>query len=107
LLASAVRAALRIAAEEPERRARLHALIAHAETVLAPHGVTAPGTQILPLIIGDDTATMARAAAVQARGFDVRGIRPPTVSPGTARLRITLTLNVTAQDIDSLAEALA
>lgn len=107
LLASAVRAALRIVAEEPERRARLHALIAHAETALAPHGVTATGTQILPLIIGDDMATMARAAAVQARGFDVRGIRPPTVAPGTARLRITLTLNVTPQDIDSLAEALA
>jgi 8-amino-7-oxononanoate synthase len=107
LLASAVRAALRIVADEPERRARLHALIAHAETALAPYGVTATGTQILPLIIGDDAATMVRAAAVQARGFDVRGIRPPTVAPGTARLRITLTLNVTAQDIDSLAEALA
>jgi 8-amino-7-oxononanoate synthase len=107
LLASAVRAALRIVAGEPERRTRLHALIAHAETVLAPHGVTVTGSQIMPLIIGEDAATMARAAALQAKGFDVRGIRPPTVAPGTARLRIALTLNVTPQGIDSLAEALA
>lgn len=107
LLASAVRAALRIVADEPERRARLHALIAHGEAVLAPHGVTVTGTQILPLIIGEDRATMDRATALQAQGFDIRGIRPPTVAPGTARLRIALTLNVTAGDIDRLAEALA
>jgi 8-amino-7-oxononanoate synthase len=107
LMAAAVRAALRIVADEPERRERLAALIAHAERVLAPLGVMATGTQILPLIIGEDPATMARAAALQARGFDVRGIRPPTVAPGTARLRISLTLNVGEGDIDRLAEALA
>ncbi|MCR5869362.1 MULTISPECIES: 8-amino-7-oxononanoate synthase [unclassified Sphingomonas] len=107
LLASAVRAALRIVAEEPERRTRLHALIAHAEATLAPHGVTATGTQVMPLIIGEDARTMARAAALQAKGFDVRGIRPPTVAPGTARLRIAVTLNVTPDDVDALAVALA
>lgn len=107
LLASAVRAALRIVTEEPERRTRLHALIAHAEVALAPHGVTATGTQVMPLIVGEDAATMDRAAALQAKGFDVRGIRPPTVPAGTARLRIALTLNVHAADVDALAEALA
>ncbi len=107
LLASAVRAALRIVAEEPERRTRLHALIAHAEGALAQHGVTATGTQVMPLIVGEDAPTMARAAALQAKGFDVRGIRPPTVAPGTARLRIAVTLNVTPDDVDALAVALA
>jgi 8-amino-7-oxononanoate synthase len=107
LMAAAVRAALRIVAEEPARRERLVALIAHAERVLAPLGVTSTGSQILPLIIGDDAATMARAGALQARGFDVRGIRPPTVAPGTARLRISLTLNAASADVDALAEALA
>lgn len=107
LMAAAVRAALRIVTDEPERRDRLTAMIAHAERVLAPLGVSATGSQILPLIIGDDVATMERAAVVQARGFDVRGIRPPTVAPGTSRLRISLTLNATMADVDALAEALA
>lgn len=106
LMAAAVREALRIVAEEPARRETLHWLIAHAERVLAPLGVTPTGTQVLPLIVGGDAETMARAAAVQAMGFDVRGIRPPTVPAGTARLRISLTLNVTQGDIDRLADAL-
>ncbi|MCC6856844.1 MAG: hypothetical protein IT189_12400 [Microbacteriaceae bacterium] len=36
---------------------------------------------------------MAVAAAVQAKGFDVRAIRPPTVPEGTARLRLSITLH--------------
>ena len=100
LLASAVRTALRIVRDEPERRTRLPALIAHAEAALAPHGVTVTGTQVMPLMIGEDKATMARAAALQAQGFDVRGIRPPTVPDGTARLRVSITLNTDDQAID-------
>ena len=42
---------------------------------------------------------MAIAAALQAQGFDVRGIRPPTVPAGTARLRIAITLNASEADI--------
>lgn len=106
LMASAVRAALRIVADEPERRTRLSALVAFAERTLARCGVAASGSQILPLVIGDDAATMRLAGAVQAAGFDVRGIRPPTVPVGTSRLRISLTLNVTEADITALADTL-
>ncbi|MDO7840813.1 8-amino-7-oxononanoate synthase [Sphingomonas immobilis] len=103
LMASAVRAALRILADEPERRERLHALAAYAGTVLSPHGAVASGSQILPLILGDDATTMRVAGAVQAAGFDVRGIRPPTVPAGTSRLRISITLNIGEAEIDGLA----
>ena len=106
LMASAVREGLRMLAAEPERRVQLATLIAHAERMLAPCGVTPTGSQILPLLIGDDAATMRAAAALQAAGFDIRGIRPPTVPVGTARLRISLTLNVTEAEIDRLAIAL-
>ena len=106
LMAAAARASLRLAAD-PARRAALGRLVAHAGTVLARHGVVATGSPIMPLIVGDDAATMRLADAVQAAGYDVRGIRPPTVPPGTARLRLSITLGVGAADIDGLAAALA
>ena len=106
LMAAAVRASLRIVAADDGARARLSALIDYAATVLAPHGAAVTGSQIMPLVLGDDARTMAVAATLQAAGFDVRGIRPPTVPAGTARLRISLTLNVDRADINALASAL-
>lgn len=107
LMAAAVREALRMLVDEPERRTGLMALAAHAEAVLAPLGATVTSTQIMPLILGDEARTMAVAAHLQDAGFDVRGIRPPTVPAGTSRLRISLTQNVIPEDIDALAVALA
>ena len=59
-----------------------------------------------PVILGDDARTMRVAASIQAQGFDVRGIRPPTVPVGTARLRVSLTLNVDIADVQALVAAL-
>ena len=106
LIAAVAREALRLACDDPEPRGRLAALCRHAEARLARHGAIASGSQILPLVLGDDARTMAAAAALQARGLDVRGIRPPTVPAGTSRLRISITLNVDEADIDSLDAAL-
>jgi 8-amino-7-oxononanoate synthase len=106
LMASAVRAALRILADEPERRERLHALVAYAERALAACGVAPTASQILPLVLGNDARTMRVAGAVQTAGYDVRGIRPPTVPAGQARLRISVTLNASERDIDGLAHAI-
>lgn len=107
LIAWLVRQALEIVATQPERAARLQALVRHAEKRLAALGLPASGSQILPVVIGDNARTMRIAAALQAAGFDVRGIRPPTVPHGTARLRIALTLNVGESDIDAMTEALS
>jgi 8-amino-7-oxononanoate synthase len=60
----------------------------------------------MPLILGEDARTMAVAARLQQAGFDIRGIRPPTVPAGTSRLRISLTLNATPADVDALAATL-
>ncbi|MET0181029.1 MAG: 8-amino-7-oxononanoate synthase [Novosphingobium sp.] len=106
LMARVVREALRILADEPERRTRLWDLVRLAESALAPLGVVCSGSPILPLIVGDEVRTMARAEAIQRAGFDVRGIRPPTVPAGTSRLRISLTLNATADDVRGLAAVL-
>lgn len=107
LMAAATREALRICAEEPVRRENLFALVAHAEQVLAPLGVAATGSQIVPIILGKDDRTMAVAQAMQEAGFDIRGIRPPTVPSGTSRLRLSLTLNATQDDVSALAAKLS
>lgn len=108
LMAVAAMAALDRIAEADDLRARLHALRDHAGRALcAPLGLAPPATPILPVVLGDDHRTMAAAARLQAAGFDIRGVRPPTVPAGTARLRITLTLNATEGDIDRLAPLLA
>lgn len=107
LMAAAVREALRVCADEPERRDALNALILHGERLLEPLGARLAGSQIVPLVLGEDARAMEVAKKVRAAGFDVRGIRPPTVPQGTARLRISLTLNASPADLDGLAAALA
>lgn len=108
LNAVAVMEALAILQDEPERRARLAALIASTHRKGASlAGWTASHTQIVPYIVGDNAPTMRLASALQARGFDVRGIRPPTVPQGTSRLRISLTLNVDEKAVDALLDAIA
>jgi 8-amino-7-oxononanoate synthase len=108
LMAVAVQEALSILRDEPERQQRLASLIdfAHRE-IGAREGWRLSGSQIMPFIVGDNARAMALAAALQARGFDVRGIRPPTVPAGTARLRISLTNNVDESDVRAMLTALA
>jgi 8-amino-7-oxononanoate synthase len=103
LMAAAVRAALGVLRAEPARRTLLWERVRLAETVL---GVTT-GSQILPIVIGEDARTMGLAAKLQAQGYDVRGIRPPTVPAGTSRLRIAITLNTGEAAIEGLGRALA
>jgi 8-amino-7-oxononanoate synthase len=108
LMAVAVREALTILQEEPERQQRLADLVGYThEHVRANDGWYCSGSQILPYIVGDNARTMKLAAALQQRGFDVRGIRPPTVPAGTARLRISLTLNVDKPDVRAMLDAIA
>ena len=107
LMAACVREALRVLDDEPERRARLADLIAYAEEALGPLGVTRSGSQIMPLVVGEDARTMALAQRLREAGFDIRGIRPPTVPAGTSRLRISLTLNIGRPQIDALADTLS
>ncbi|UNU43066.1 8-amino-7-oxononanoate synthase [Sphingopyxis sp. YF1] len=107
LMAWLVRQALEIVATGPERAARLQSLVRHAENRLAALGIAPSGSQIIPVVIGDNARTMRIAAALKADGFDVRGIRPPTVPQGSARLRVALTLNASERDIDAMAESLS
>lgn len=55
---------------------------------------------IIPIILGENSRALHVAQELQALGFDVRAIRPPTVPEGTARLRITLNCNHRVEDLD-------
>jgi 8-amino-7-oxononanoate synthase len=107
LMASGVRAALRICAAEPERREELHRRVSQFGRLLRDTTGREPsGSQIQPIIVGADVCAVKLAAALQARGYDIRAVRPPTVPEGTARLRISLTLNPSNKDVEEMAGAL-
>lgn len=107
LMAVAVREALLILQQEPERQQRLAELVAFTHREIGVRGGrNASVSQIVPYIVGDNARAMRLASRLQARGFDIRGIRPPTVPAGTARLRISLTLNVVEDDVRAMLDAL-
>jgi len=107
-MAAAVQASLDVIETEPQRRAQLRAtaqaLRARLQTAGVPVG--AGTSQIVPIFIGDNDAAVAVAEAMQADGFDVRAVRPPSVPPGTARLRISINVNLTGEMIDRFVPAL-
>jgi 8-amino-7-oxononanoate synthase len=108
LVAAVVRAALLICRFDAARRDKLRALVALAGTQLAETcGVQTSGSHIQPVIVGPDERATRLAAAMQTRGFDIRAVRPPTVPEGTARLRLSLTLNVDAAQVAAMAATLA
>ena len=61
---------------------------------------------ILPLVVGDEQTALDAADALLARGLLVPAIRPPTVAPGTSRLRIALSAAHTDDHLDRLVGAL-
>lgn len=63
-------------------------------------------TAIQPIIVGDEHHTLQLADTLRQQGYWLTAIRPPTVPPGTARLRITLSACHQAEDIQGLLEAL-
>ena len=61
---------------------------------------------IVPVVVGDEGAAVAASADLLAAGIFVPAIRPPTVAPGTSRLRVALSAAHTDSDIDRLIEGL-
>jgi 8-amino-7-oxononanoate synthase len=91
--------------EGDERRAVL-AASARRLRELVQHAGGSAASPIVPLIIGDDRAAMACTEELLGAGLFVQGIRPPTVPPGTARLRVGLTAAHTTEHIEILAQYL-
>jgi 8-amino-7-oxononanoate synthase len=63
-------------------------------------------TQIVPAMIGPEDEAMALSARLEEAGFLASAIRPPTVPPGTSRLRLALRATHAPGDIDALLAAI-
>ena len=63
-------------------------------------------THIVPIVVGDETRTLQLKAFLLERGLLTSAVRPPTVPPGTARVRIALCSHHTASQLNALTAAL-
>lgn len=107
-MAYALLESLNVVRDEPERRVRLQVLSSELRARLADagHQVTQGPSHIVPVLIGGAETALAVAARLQAEGFDVRAIRPPTVPAGTSRLRVSVNVGLDAITLDRFVERL-
>ena len=108
-VAAATLASLRIVESADGARAHLQHLVARfragADGLAA--GLTDSPTPIQPLVVGSAERALAASDALLAEGLLVTAIRPPTVPPSTARLRVTLSAAHTEAHVDRLLAGLA
>lgn len=91
-----------------EKRHKLTIIRQLLEKVLINAGIEIKAeSHIIPIPIGDEKTTVQLSEQLQKRGFLVLPIRPPTVPPGTSRLRLSLSADMAADELHSLATTLA
>jgi 8-amino-7-oxononanoate synthase len=108
-VAAATRVALRIGARESWRRERVLQLARRFATAAAELNVPLLPSQtpIQPVLLGSAARVLRAQEALLKAGFWVVAIRPPTVPPGMARLRVALSAAHREDQVDALAEELA
>jgi 8-amino-7-oxononanoate synthase len=95
-------AAIDLVQQEPERREALWNNCRILQAGLRELGFSfgSGESPILPLVIGDAGKCMQFSERLLEKGIFAQGIRPPTVPPGTSRLRVTLMATHTRAHID-------
>lgn len=104
-------AALDVLAAEPQRRARLSAITRQVTDALPerfagdddPDG---PPVPIIPLTTGTSESALALAEGLERRGIMAVAIRPPTVAPGAARVRLCLRADLDDDEVGRVIEAI-
>ena len=100
--AAAALAALDIMAREPGRVA---APIARARRFTTALNLPPAESAVVPIVLGEAETALAAARDLEAKGLLAVAIRPPTVPPGTARLRLAFSSEHTEGHVDQLIEA--
>ena len=107
-MAKQVRAALGLARGMDRERQELMAKARRLADGLRADGwyTGRSDTQIVPLIIGENEHALGAGEHLQSQGFAVRAVRPPTVPPGSARLRFSLTCGISDDELLRLENSL-
>lgn len=108
-IALQISTALRLVQPMEAEREYVKSLAAGLRTKLKEQGFECglSSSHIVPLMSPGCEESVQVADGLQARGFAVRAIRPPTVAPGRERLRLSLTVNHTTKDVDQFVNALS
>ncbi|HOM60552.1 MAG TPA: 8-amino-7-oxononanoate synthase [Anaerohalosphaeraceae bacterium] len=101
-------AAIQIIQNEPKRRRHLQENAAYLRQRLKQMGLNIGQTssQIVPVIVGSSEKALQWAQQLEAKGYFITAIRPPTVPSGSARLRISVQYGHTKGQIDGLCAAI-
>jgi glycine C-acetyltransferase len=101
-------AALELLVEQPSMTARLQANAGALRDELAREGFEVAGstTQIVPLVVGDADLAMRVCEEAIEGGVFAQAIRPPTVPPGTSRLRLAVMATHTRDELRGAARTL-
>ncbi len=108
MLSVALGEALNVLEKEEWRRIRLRELARALRVGLegTRYRLLPSESAIQPIVVGSNDAALALSEALLSRGIWVPAIRPPTVPPGTARLRVSLSAAHHIQDVQRLVDAL-
>ncbi len=96
----------RLRATSKSLREELNRLGWQTSVVNAPAPCETNDTPIIPIIVGDSSEATRIAHSLYDAGFSIPAIRPPTIPNGTSRLRISLSTQVSKQDLERLLKAL-
>jgi 8-amino-7-oxononanoate synthase len=107
-IALAARVALALARKADDRRRRLFENVERLRVGLGKLGfpVLATASPIVPLVLGSEERAWSVARCLSERKINAPAIRPPTVAPGTSRLRFSIRADHTAEQVDLLLNAL-
>jgi 8-amino-7-oxononanoate synthase len=94
-------AALDLIEREPAYSARP---VQKAKMFTKRAGLPAAQSPIVPVLIGDEENALAASRLLESHGYLAVAIRPPTVPPGTARLRLTFTAQHPDDHVERLAD---
>ena len=86
-----------------KRREHLAQIGRRVREALNPlNGGIVSSSHIIPYVLGESERAVEVALRLQHEGFYLLPVRPPTVPPGTSRLRISLNAECSDSDIDRL-----
>ena len=112
--AATIGAALDVVRDEPWRRKRVLELASRVQDMLrssafavASSSAVPPVSPIIPIITGSAASALALAAHLASHGIHAPAIRPPTVAPNGARVRLSLRADLTDQDMECLQKAIS